>query len=82
MTVKSEKLYPSDLIYHQEKFQASQLVIPLFATHSEAKKAFLRQTRKGESWQLDFQNHQIYIAIQRIEKSVTLTNLLFVKGQP
>ena len=80
--MKSEKLYPSDLTYHQEKFQASQLVIPLFATHSEAKKAFFRQTRKGESWQLDFQNHQIYIAIQRIEKSVTLTNLLFVKGQP
>ncbi len=74
--MQSEKIFPSDLIAGQKEFQDSQLVLPLFSSHSEAKQQLVQQTKNGQVWRLTQQHQRWFVALERTAKKAVLTNLL------
>lgn len=75
--MQTEKLFPSDLIQKKKNFQKSQLIVPLFASHSEAKKQLRQQIKRGEAWLLTYQQQQLFVAFTEQEGLAVLTNLLY-----
>lgn len=52
----SEKLFLSDL-KQSTNFSTSQLAVPFYTSHSVARKAFLKQAKKNQAWQLIGSEH-------------------------
>lgn len=74
--MQSEKLFLSDL-KQSPIFSTSQLAVPFYSSHSEARAAFIQQVRKKQAWQL-MGSHHLFLAVAFDEQRATLRNLLYI----
>lgn len=72
-----DRLFPSDRIQNEKSFQKSQLILPFYPSHSEAKEQMLQQIKRGETWRLAYQQKQLFLSFVYQGEIACLTNLLY-----